>query len=77
MIHLELDHDSKRVKTHAHHKHYKNESYNEFDWLLQIGELIHDQTIYILTEFDIAFFYVNDGRGEGVRQDEELGAFGH
>ena len=50
---------------------------NEFDWLLQIGELIHDQTIYILTEFDATFFYVNDGRGEGVRQDEKLGAFGH
>ena len=40
----------------------------EFDWLLQIGELRHDQTIYILTEFDIAFFYVNDGKEEGVHQ---------
>ena len=33
--------------------------------------------LYILTEFDATFFYVNDGRREGVRQDEELGAFGH
>ena len=40
----------------------------EFDWLLQIGELRHDQTIYILTKFATTFFYVNDGKEEGVHQ---------
>ena len=46
-------------------------------WLVVEVRRIDTWTDYIyLTEFDKTFFYVNDGRREGVRQDEELGTFG-